>query len=371
MKKLIILTLSGLMLSPDFALSQTIDPNVWDGKIYVKIKNIDTEKFLPDSLEFSTGNFMSDIEPFENLYGLTKISKPFEKYSSDIQMQKTYLFEFTDINKIYDFIFSLLQLPYVEYAERVPLDYIDCTTTNEALNYWSTPSQTYNLDKVQLCDAWDISVGDPNIVIAIIDNEIQMNHEDLVNKLTTTSFNVADNNTNTSDFSLNHGTHVAGIAGAEVNNSLGISGAARESRIMAVKVTSIGLQSITHGYLGILYAIQNNADVINTSWGGETYSITHQNIINIAHNSGCVIVASAGNESWTNEKYPAAYDNVIAVGSTDETDVISNFSNRGTWIDVMAPGSNIYSAVNTSASSYDYKNGTSMAAPLVAGICAL
>ena len=108
------------------------------------------------------------------------------------------------------------------------------------------------------------------------------------------------------------------------------------------------------------------------SWGGNTFSRVHENLINSAHNRGIILVAAAGNDNSETLQYPAAYNHVIAVGATNRNDARSGFSNFGGWVDIMAPGSSILSSVPSgSTGSYEAQDGTSMASPIVAGLIGL
>ncbi|MGZ4116685.1 MAG: S8 family serine peptidase, partial [Bacteroidia bacterium] len=118
-----------------------------------------------------------------------------------------------------------------------------------------------------------------------------------------------------------------------------------------------------------VYAAVNHARVINMSWGGTGSSTTAQNIIDYAYSQGCILVAAAGNNNVSTMFYPAAYNNVISVAATQSGDSKASFSNFGSWIDVSAPGNNIYSTFV--AGAYGNKSGTSMASPMVAGLCGL
>ena len=126
---------------------------------------------------------------------------------------------------------------------------------------------------------------------------------------------------------------------------------------------------ITHGYQGIIYAADNGADIINCSWGGTSSSVTGQNIINYAVQSGAIVVAAAGNDNTEVKFYPASYEGVVSVAATRDNDLKASFSNYGTSITVSAPGSNIYSTLP--GGDYGYLSGTSMASPLVAGLLGL
>ncbi|MCM3255387.1 S8 family peptidase [Priestia aryabhattai] len=264
-----------------------------------------------------------------------------------------------DINtliKIYN------KLEEVEYAE-----------PNHMLKAFYTPNDPffayqYGPQKVQAPDAWDVTTSNGNIKIAIIDTGVQLNHPELAIKLWP-GYNFVEGNLNPNDGN-GHGTHVAGIAGALTENSLGIAGIAPSASIIPVRaLDNSGNGTLSNIANAITYSTNAGAKVINLSLGSSQGSITLENAINQAWNQGVVIVAAAGNEASNTLTYPAAYQNVIAVASTDINDQKSDFSNYGTWVEVSAPGSTILSTYT--GSYYAYLSGTSMACPHVAGLAAL
>ncbi|MGG0381152.1 S8 family peptidase [Priestia megaterium] len=264
-----------------------------------------------------------------------------------------------DINtliKIYN------KLEEVEYAE-----------SNHMLKAFYTPNDPffayqYGPQKVQAPDAWDVTTSNGNIKIAIIDTGVQLNHPELAIKLWP-GYNFVEGNLNPNDGN-GHGTHVAGIAGALTENSLGIAGIAPSASIIPVRaLDNSGNGTLSNIANAITYSTNAGAKVINLSLGSSQGSITLENAINYAWNQGVVIVAAAGNEASNTLTYPAAYQNVIAVASTDINDQKSDFSNYGTWVEVSAPGSTILSTYT--GSYYAYLSGTSMACPHVAGLAAL
>ncbi|MEO8329479.1 MAG: S8 family serine peptidase, partial [Candidatus Nanopelagicales bacterium] len=166
-----------------------------------------------------------------------------------------------------------------------------------------------------------------------------------------------------------HGTFTAGIIGARRGNHRGIAGASRAT-ILPVRVLNargFGRDSdIAHG---IRWAVNHHADVINLSLGGVRYSRITRDAARYAERHGVVVVASSGNSGGTRKSYPAAYPTVVAVGATDDNDQLTWFSQRGEWVDVVAPGWEIASTIP--GNRYGLGSGTSFSAPLVSGAVAL
>lgn len=248
----------------------------------------------------------------------------------------------------------------------------------------------WGLTRVQAEAGWDLSGGDPDIVIAICDLGTDFTHRDLASQQWINDEELAgqagvddDGNGLVDDiFGYDwvdldgdpspesgdaHGTQVAGIAAAARNNGLGISGIAGDCRLMAVRCGTG--TTVPYGYEGIWYAARAGAKVINCSWSGYGFSNYESEIIQYAQSQGCVIVAAAGNEGETINHYPATYAGVVGVAATDITDLAPSFTNRGPWVDIAAPGVDIFST--TPQNSYGLASGTSMSCPLVAGALAL
>src|SRR3989344_3023584 len=270
-------------------------------------------------------------------------------------------------------ISAFSKIPNVEFAEP---DFVATalTTTNDP-----SLSLQWGMFKIQAADnstsAWDIVTGDSSVKIAILDTGIDQNHEDLAAKI------VANQNFTTSptvDDKYGHGTHVGGIAAAITDNGTGVAGLGYNSSLINVKV----LDDNGSGYYswianGIIWATDNGAKVINMSLGGSSGSSTLQSAVNYAVANGVVVVAAAGNSGNSSPTYPAYYPGVIAVAATDSADAKASWSSYGSWVDVAAPGVNIYSTfpnhpykINKSL-NYDYGSGTSMATPHVAGLAGL
>lgn len=226
----------------------------------------------------------------------------------------------------------------------------------------------WNLAKIRSPQGWDLSTGSSDVIIAVLDTGVDLDHPDLVNKLVP-GFNIVRNNNNPDDDN-GHGTHTAGIAAAATNNGVGIAGVGYHTRIMPVKVLgSNGGGSIADVSAGINYAVSQGAKVISMSLGGTSGSSTMQSAVNAAWNSGVLLVGAAGNGGVSQQTFPSAYENVVAVASSDLNDLRSISSNFGLWVDVAAPGESITSTWNDGG--YRIMSGTSMAAPHVAGLGAL
>lgn len=229
----------------------------------------------------------------------------------------------------------------------------------------------YALKKVDAEGAWKINKGKPDVVIAIIDTGVDLDHPDLKDKLLN-GYNAISPGTPPKD-DARHGTHVAGIAAAIGNNSIGISGLAPNCKILPVKVLGNGSGSIATISDGLIWAADNGADVVNMSLGTYTEDKTLAEAVKYALGKNVVCIATMGNDNMERRRFPAGFPGMIAIGSTDENDKKSSFSNYGDWMTVSAPGTNILSTLPTymSPNGYGKLSGTSMAAPLVTGLAGL
>lgn len=254
-------------------------------------------------------------------------------------------------------------LPFVEYAEPNYIAHATLTPNDPSFG------SQYGPQKISCPTGWDLTTGSSAVVIAIVDTGIQTNHPDLTGKIVP-GYDFVNNDNNPMDDN-GHGTHCAGIAAANTNNGIGIAGVGFNCSLMGVKVLSAsGSGTYTAIVNGINFAADNGAEVISMSLGGSSGSSSLQAAVDYAWGKGCVITAAAGNSNTSTQFYPAAYANCIAVGSTDQNDARSSFSNYGaSWVDVAAPGSSIYSTYPTN--SYATLSGTSMACPHVAGLAGL
>ncbi len=237
------------------------------------------------------------------------------------------------------------------------------------------PQMTAGAD-IKAVDAWTATKGDAGTIIAILDTGVDKTHPDLAGKVLD-GYDFA-NDDNDADDDVWHGTHVAGIAAAGTNNTVGTAGVAWNCRILPVKVTD-GNGDGYYSWIidGIIYAADHGAAVINISLGGSVDDPLLKQACQYAHDKGVVIAAAAGNDGTLGVLYPAAYDGeVLAVAASDYNDAITSFSSYGPEVDVAAPGMWVLAAapqwyVGDGYLPYLFGTGTSMASPHVAGMAAL
>ena len=229
-------------------------------------------------------------------------------------------------------------------------------------------SKQWPLEKINVPAAWSQSVGDQDVVIAILDTGIDSDHTDKPAHILK-GYDFIDNDNSPQD-EHGHGTFISGVIAANSNNSLGIAGVCQNCSIMPIRVMDKdGLGTYKDLVKGIKYAVDNGADIINMSLGSYRYSQSLLDAVNYAHQKGALLIAPSGNGGGNSLMYPAKYPNVIGVGATDSSDAIWPGSNFGDSLDISAPGANVYSL--GLKSSYKYQSGTSIAAAHVAGVAGL
>lgn len=287
---------------------------------------------------------------------------------------------------------TLSDLPEIEFAEPNYYYYV----LNNPIPNDPGYGQQWAHNIMDSPQAWDIATGSATITTAILDTGVDLGHPDLAGHIVA-GYDFIQNDNDPGD-KFGHGTHVAGIAAAIGNNGVGIAGVDWNARIMPVRVLDAEGRGTNADIInGINWAANNGADIINMSLGGTSYSSGMQTAVNNAHNGGTLVIAAMGNCrtggggcTATNPTiYPAAYNNVLAVSATNTSDNYSYYSQYGGHNDVSAPGGEmtffgdqggIYSTMPTYGvyltsigydNNYDYLQGTSMAAPQVAGLAGL
>jgi hypothetical protein len=255
---------------------------------------------------------------------------------------------------------------------------VDFVEVNEEVPPLAFPNDQYyelqwHLQKISAEGAWDISLGDPSIVVAVLDTGVDPNHPELAEKLLE-GYNAYDDSGDAMD-DVGHGTMVAGVVGAVTNNGLGIAAIGWRISILPVKVNYPGVGGTTYSLLakGLVYAADRGAKVANLSWqifNGSALASAAKYFVE----KGGLVVAGAGNTG----KYEGYEDSpyIVSVGATDRGDALASFSSYGPYIDLSAPGVGIFTTITgKQATSYDYAygyaSGTSLSAPLTAGLAAL
>lgn len=248
--------------------------------------------------------------------------------------------------------------PSVEFAD---LNYILTEDTVEP-NDPRFPEQ-WHLEKISAPYAWDVTVGNEDVVVAIIDNGIDQDHIDLNGKVI--DF-IGDNCDDSVPEISNHGTACAGIVAAGTNNNEGVAGITWECKLLEIRHDNpfSGAELVAE----LKAAADYGADILSISYsGGKSWA--KRKAIDYAYGKGCIIIVSAGNSNDMGPRYPAAYDNVVGVAATDRNDKKANFSNYGSWVDISAPG---ISLLTTDLNNnYRMFSGTSAACPVTAGVMAL
>jgi serine protease len=279
--------------------------------------------------------------------------------------------------------------------------------------YW----RQWALDQIGVAGAWSKTNGDAATVVAVVDTGVFMAHPGLTQQLRPDGYDFVSDPVSARDgdgidadpddpgdaeapgLRSYHGTHVAGIVAADGPDNVGTAGVAWDARILPVRVLGEGGGTSYDVMQGVRYAAglandsgtvpTQRADIINLSLAGDGYSEVEQATFDEVRALGVFVVAAAGNEGRAQIDYPAAYAGVIAVGATDLRRGLTEYSNHGDAIDLVAPGGDTRQDVDgdtlpdgifstfvrddgvTRGPAYDLRSGTSMAAPHVAGAIAL
>jgi len=265
---------------------------------------------------------------------------------------------------VYDVLLARESVSACSYS---PVYNVARADNSDSLSYGPSPQTTYSLDdsylaerwgvsRVEAPQAWQITRGDRSIIVAVLDTGINKDNQDLADRVAA-EVNFTDSPT--SDDLYEHGTHMAGT----------IAAIAPECRLMNVKVADdAGRCEPSVVARGIIWAVDNGARVINVSLSMRA-SPNLEEAVNYAWSQGAILITAAGNKGGSEPSYPAYYVNCLAVAGTNENNSLALLSSYGDWVDVAAPGFNIYSELPQN--QYGYKTGTSAAGAHVSGVAAL
>lgn len=220
-------------------------------------------------------------------------------------------------------------------------------------------------------EAWDLSKGSYDVVVAEIDTGIQADHPDLIGRVVS-GWNTYDNNASTADLH-GHGTHVAGTIGAIGNNNVGVTGVNWYVTLVAFRCVSAGGSGTESQCADAITRAANFTTpaprIISMSLQYYTGTQTLQDAVNYASAAGILLIAANGNNVGNFVAYPAKFPNCMGIAASDRNDAWASFSNYGPETDVAAPGKDVYSLWKNSG--YNTISGTSMATPHTSGTAAL
>jgi hypothetical protein len=340
-------------------------------RIIVKLKSELAEPSAPTghaSLDTTLARFQvqSIVPLFDATRGDTALKR-------DLGLSRIYALTLPPSSDLQEALAAFSADPAVEYAEPDHIGFgaglPNDTRFGDQWGLYNTGQYGGKPDAdIDAPEAWDISTGATSTILAIIDTGVDLDHPDLTGKIVP-GYDFVYTDTIAQD-DHGHGTHVAGIAAAVTDNGVGVAGVCPECRIMPLKALNSSNQGFYSWWASaIVHAVDDGADVINMSMGGISDSISLHDAVRYAYNADVPIVVAMMNVATSTEYYPAAFTETIAVGSTDRHDNRSSFSNYGGHIDLVAPGTSIWSTVWDDA--YTTQNGTSMATPHVAGVLGL
>ena len=351
------------------------------GEIIVSFQP-NSSRILYTELRYNANQYIGDSTyigqrlPYSNLIeGVPKLREVFSKYgvwSADAidPENGTYRINANLNADVWALLYEVEQSGQARFAE---LDYPVYGFREPNDPYYLRGDQ-WGLAKIDAASAWDITTGSENIRIAVVDSGVAALHQDLEDKVVGGLNFISTPPTISTIDDAGHGTFVAGVAAARGDNNYGIAGVAWGARILPIKVLNSRLQTSNAVVaMGINYATERRANIINLSLGAPERSEAVYEAVLKAYNQGVVLIGAAGNEGNSAPQYPASFDEVIAIGASNQFDGVAPFSNSGPEIALVAPGSSIFSLTWSQPNGlvFGFDKGTSFSAPYVSGTVAL
>lgn len=274
-------------------------------------------------------------------------------------------------------------------SETARENFIEAVTTKEHIKYAEanatyetqyTPNDPqfgdqYAPQQVKSDQAWDTTLGDSAVTIAVVDTGAQYDHPDLAaNYASDPGKDFVDGDSDPYPDAPQdeyHATHVSGCAAAVVDNGTGVAGQGNSSLINGRALDETGSGSTSDIADAVKWAADQGADVINMSLGGGGYTDTMKNAVGYAQTNGSLVIAAAGNDGSQGVSYPAAYSECVAISAVDSNEQLASFSQYGSSVELCAPGVDVLSTTTETRGSYEKLSGTSMATPVTSGVAGL
>jgi len=413
--KLLLILMMGIFINPITGTTQikrasrANKAEFLKGTIVIKVKEgIGPFEKQDRSVDFDIPSLDGKVQQF----AVSKLEKrfrhkPIQRSSGLPDLSRIYRIEFPESQNIDQVVKEFAKDPNVEYAEPIPVQH-SAMIPNDALY-----GDMYHLPQIFAEEAWDIHIaenGTEEIVIAVVDDGVDWDHEDLQDNIWNNLAEDADGDGHTMEFNgtdwvmdpgdlngidddgngfiddlfgwnfynnngdpnpnpgSNHGTAVSGVSNAVSDNGIGVSGVGWNLSLMPVQVENND-GSYTYAYDGIIYAAENGADVISNSYGSGTYSLANQEAVSYAAGLGSIIVAAASNDNSSSISYPAGYQGVISCGAVNIDDEKASYSNYGISVDISAPGGDVDMPMHSTDVDDGYLTGqgTSAATVVVSG----